>query len=143
MPKRDTEAARATALGNAEHLLRQLERRLEGAPHRERNEWARCSRRIAALEVAAGLAAPLELQHERVPKSLLPRCGARTRAGHPCRAPAWRARDEPSPRNGRCRMHGGLSTGPRTAEGKARCAEAARRNLELAWAARRATTTAP
>lgn len=38
------------------------------------------------------------------------RCGARTkRAGTPCRAPAMR--------NGRCRMHGGLSTGPRTAEG--------------------------
>ena len=38
-----------------------------------------------------------------------PRCGARTRAGTPCKAPAMPA--------GRCRMHGGLSTGPRTAEG--------------------------
>ena len=41
-----------------------------------------------------------------------PRCGARTRAGGCCRQPAMR--------NGRCRMHGGLSTGPRTAEGLAR-----------------------
>jgi hypothetical protein len=35
-----------------------------------------------------------------------PRCGARNRAGTPCRAPAMR--------NGRCRSHGGKSTGPRT-----------------------------
>jgi hypothetical protein len=42
-----------------------------------------------------------------------PRCGARTRAGGCCRQPAMA--------NGRCRMHGGLSTGPRTAEGLARC----------------------
>ncbi|MGE0164664.1 MAG: HGGxSTG domain-containing protein [Dongiaceae bacterium] len=47
-----------------------------------------------------------------------PRCAARTRAGGCCRQPAMR--------NGRCRMHGGLSTGPRTAEGRARCASARR-----------------
>jgi len=34
-------------------------------------------------------------------------------------------------------MHGGLSTGPRTPEGKAKCVAAARRSLELARAARR------
>ncbi len=44
---------------------------------------------------------------------LAPRCGARTRAGCPCRAPAIRGRL-------RCRMHGGRSTGPRTSEGMAR-----------------------
>jgi hypothetical protein len=47
-----------------------------------------------------------------------PRCGARTRADGCCRQPAMR--------NGRCRMHGGLSTGPKTAEGRARCAAARR-----------------
>ena len=41
-----------------------------------------------------------------------PRCGARTRAGHACRQPAMR--------NGRCRLHGGKSTGARTPEGQAR-----------------------
>jgi len=45
-----------------------------------------------------------------------PRCGARTRAGCSCRQPAMR--------NGRCRMHGGLSTGPRTPEGRERCRRA-------------------
>ena len=39
-------------------------------------------------------------------------CGARTRAGTPCKN--W------SMRNGRCRMHGGKSTGPKTPEGRDR-----------------------
>jgi hypothetical protein len=47
-----------------------------------------------------------------------PRCGAWTRSGACCRQPAMK--------NRRCRMHGGLSTGPRTAEGRARCAAARR-----------------
>ncbi len=42
-----------------------------------------------------------------------PRCGARTRAGCACRQPAMA--------NGRCRLHGGKSTGARTAAGLARC----------------------
>ncbi len=41
-----------------------------------------------------------------------PRCGASTRAGHDCAQPAMS--------NGRCRFHGGKSTGPRTADGLAR-----------------------
>jgi len=47
-----------------------------------------------------------------------PRCGARTRSGECCRQPAMK--------NRRCRLHGGLSTGPRTAAGRARCAAARR-----------------
>lgn len=43
------------------------------------------------------------------------RCGARTRAGNPCKR-----RDIHG--SGRCPLHGGLSTGPRTADGKARSA---------------------
>ena len=38
-------------------------------------------------------------------------CGAKTRAGTPCKQ-----RDIFS--NGRCKFHGGLSTGPKTAKGK-------------------------
>ena len=47
------------------------------------------------------------------PESPLKRCGARTRRGTACQKP---------PLNGktRCRLHGGLSTGPKTTEGKAR-----------------------
>lgn len=47
---------------------------------------------------------------------LAPRCGARNRAGNPCRAPAMK--------NGRCRLHGGKSTGAKTAEGRARISAA-------------------
>jgi hypothetical protein len=53
-----------------------------------------------------------------------PRCGARTRSGEPCQRKALK--------NGRCPNHGGLSTGPRTREGRARIADAARRRWE-AW----------
>ena len=38
-----------------------------------------------------------------------PRCCAKTRKGTPCKAPAMA--------NGRCRLHGGKSTGPKTPEG--------------------------
>lgn len=55
-------------------------------------------------------------------------CGARTRKGHACRCLALK--------NGRCRLHGGLSTGPRTSEGWARTragyAAWADRNRQLA-----------
>jgi hypothetical protein len=43
--------------------------------------------------------------------ALAPRCGARTRAGCPCRSPAIHGKL-------RCRMHGGRSPGPRTPEGR-------------------------
>lgn len=50
------------------------------------------------------------------------RCGAQTRKGTPCRAKAML-------KSGRCPRHGGLSTGQRTDEGKAR----AKANLLLRW----------
>ena len=46
-------------------------------------------------------------------------CGARTRKGTPCVALG-------SGRGGRCRNHGGMSTGPKTPEGRARSLAAAR-----------------
>jgi hypothetical protein len=46
-----------------------------------------------------------------------PRCGAHTRSGHSCRQPAMAS---PGGSRGRCRMHGGRSTGARTPEGQAR-----------------------
>lgn len=48
------------------------------------------------------------------------RCGARTRKGTPCQAKAM-------PGKTRCKFHGGLSTGPKTREGRDRIAEAQRR----------------
>lgn len=48
--------------------------------------------------------------------SKAPRCGAKTRRRTPCQCPAMK--------NGRCRLHGGLSTGPKTTEGIERIREA-------------------
>ena len=45
------------------------------------------------------------------------RCGAKTRRGTPCQRPA-------NKRNGRCRLHGGASSGPRTEQGHAKIAAA-------------------
>ncbi|WP_333869816.1 helix-turn-helix transcriptional regulator [Cypionkella sp.] len=55
------------------------------------------------------------------------KCGARTRKGTPCRC-------KPIPGKKRCKLHGGLSTGPKTPEGRERIAEAQLRR----WAAWRA-----
>jgi hypothetical protein len=55
---------------------------------------------------------PLKNGNLRGDPNLAPRCGAKTRRGSLCRAPAMA--------NGRCRMHGGMSTGPRTPEVLAR-----------------------
>ncbi len=43
-------------------------------------------------------------------------CGAKTRAGTPCKRRDFYL-------NGRCKLHGGLSTGPKTLEGKKRSAQ--------------------
>ncbi len=45
------------------------------------------------------------------------RCGAKTRRGTACQRPA-------NKQNGRCRLHGGRSTGPKSAEGRAKIAAA-------------------
>tara|TARA_R110000868_G_scaffold380784_4_gene647026 strand:+ start:20544 stop:20810 length:267 start_codon:yes stop_codon:yes gene_type:complete len=49
--------------------------------------------------------------HERVKA-----CGAKARSGHPCKGFAMK--------NGRCKFHGGMSTGPKTDEGKQRISDA-------------------
>ena len=59
-------------------------------PHGQRRGWLKNGNRPGDLTKAA-------------------RCGAKTRRKTACQAPAMP--------NGRCRMHGGLSTGPRTAAG--------------------------
>jgi hypothetical protein len=56
----------------------------------------------------------------RVARGLAKVCGAFARStGKPCRCKLLY-------RGGKCRLHGGLSTGPKTAEGKQRALEAMR-----------------
>jgi hypothetical protein len=56
-----------------------------------------------------------------------PRCGATTRNGVPCQA-------QGNGTGGRCRNHGGMSTGARTPEGRARLHDAHQRRLARAGA---------
>ena len=55
------------------------------------------------------------------------RCGAKTRRGTACQRPA-------NKQNGRCRLHGGRSTGPKSAEGRAKIAAANLRHGEFTQA---------
>lgn len=55
-----------------------------------------------------------------VAKGLAKVCGAKNRRGLPCQCKRVY-------RGGRCKFHGGLSTGPKTPEGKQRALEALRR----------------
>jgi len=68
--------------------------------------WASNYREAVAQVVAA---------NKRARNTPIPgeRCGAKTRRGTACQCKALS--------NGRCKLHGGKSTGPRTAEGKKKC----------------------
>lgn len=67
--------------------------------------------------------------------SLSPICGAKNRRGEPCGCKALFP-------NGRCRFHGGLSTGPKTPEGKRRSLEAMQGGYQ-AWVKRRRAAKRP
>lgn len=76
----------------------------------------RMEHRRPDLEPAAAPTTPRRRHHEA------PRCGARCRgprAGRTCEAPG-------NGRGGRCKLHGGRSTGPVTAEGAERSRAGAR-----------------
>src|SRR5260221_11259951 len=64
-----------------------------------------------------------------LPREERPTCGARNHRGKPCSG-----RGEPGKR--RCRFHGGLSTGPKTAAGRARVAQAQRHRWKAFRAAK-------
>lgn len=62
---------------------------------------------------------PIGCHGRPLPEDLRPECGAKTKAGEPCQAPVV-------PGKRRCRGHGGLSTGPKSNEGRERIREAQR-----------------
>lgn len=82
------------------------------------------------LWIACSQQAALDREADRQLANLMARtasrrqpCGAKTRKGHPCRMTS-----EPGKR--RCKFHGGMSTGPKTPEGRERIAAAQLENLE-------------
>ena len=86
---------------------------LRGAPWWHERTSGRTVRYFAGL-LAAAITAHVEALRGL---GRAQRCGARCRDGHGCRAPRVEGKR-------RCKLHGGRSTGPRTAEGRARAAEA-------------------
>ena len=59
-----------------------------------------------------------------IPRPRRQRCGAKTRKGTPCAA-------KPLPGKHRCKFHGGMSTGPKSDEGRARISQ----RQKLRWSA--------
>jgi hypothetical protein len=90
---------------------------------------------LRALDALAAAAARIPLTVLRPRRTARPRCGARCRDGHPCAAPVVARRDEHGAVivAARCRMHGGLSTGPRTPEGRRRALDALARGRAARW----------
>ena len=68
-----------------------------------------------------------------------PLCGAKTRKGTPCQSKVYWPQEWDAPAK-RCRLHGGLSTGPKTAEGLERLAKSAKKTMERVWRERREGT---
>lgn len=83
------------------------ERRREAIATALRYGWAKTYREAVAQVVAANNSARNTPRYKE-------RCEARTRRGTACQCKALA--------NGRCKLHGGMSTGPKTAEGKKRSA---------------------
>jgi hypothetical protein len=83
-----------------------------------KDRWQRPARTLRTLENRLGQVESYDDAMHELLRFEATRCCARTRAGHPCRRKGLT--------NGRCRNHGGMSTGPKTREGKIR----ALRNLK-------------
>lgn len=86
------------------------------------------------FESTASFLARLSSKKPRGPsKDKRPRCGARCRSkgGAPCVARVCLLPDGRPAK--RCRMHGGLSTGARTPQGRAKLSEAGRKGAAARW----------
>ena len=57
-------------------------------------------------------------------------CGAKTRKGTQCKAPPVWDKENDVARNGRCKLHGGKSTGARTEKGREAIRESNRRRAK-------------
>lgn len=137
----DSEPQEAASAEEVKQTRRELRRQWWGVSEEKAREWRRRQAEAARKQaewrrhgVNATFTCIVHVKRPAVKDR--PRCGARCRDGHPCQAPvvwpkgAWRAKK-------RCRRHGGMSTGPKTAEGKRHTGEAARQRLLERWRRRR------
>lgn len=95
-------------------------------PYARTRAWGLSWQQRMEAQIEATIAAAMADQRSREAAMKARRrivCGARTRKGGACL-------NKSEPGKQRCKFHGGKSTGPKTAEGKARIAEAQR----MRWA---------
>ena len=124
-------------ISRMERYLQRLDRRANRSKllALQRQDMAECAERWRAWgegpRAYRDIDGKVHMLGHYAPKRERPRCGARTRAGGTCKAPAL-------PEKERCRMHGGLSTGPKTPEGKARTLAALKAGFQRWVAERRA-----
>ena len=78
-----------------------------------------------------GLYVTYPVRRLKIRKKDRPKCGARTRTGTQCQSPSVWDKANNKPRNGRCKLHGGLSTGARTAKGREAIRESNRRRTAV------------
>lgn len=69
-------------------------------------------------------------KRQLVKKSMRGTCGAKTRKGVPCQAPPVWNMTVDAPKNGRCKLHGGLSTGAKTEAGRQAIRDSNRRRAK-------------
>src|SRR5712691_1705832 len=86
-------------------------------------DFARTMARILLPPVSEG-------RPRRLPRHLRPRCMARRRDGRRCQAKVAWDTEHDRPRSTKCRVHGGLSTGPRTPEGRRHIGESNRQRAQ-------------
>jgi hypothetical protein len=67
----------------------------------------------------------------RKPRKNRGTCNAKTRKNTLCQAPPVWDKNKDKPVNGRCKLHGGLSTGARTEEGREAIRESNRRRSKI------------
>ncbi|MEO8401062.1 MAG: HGGxSTG domain-containing protein [Gammaproteobacteria bacterium] len=70
-------------------------------------------------------------KNPKMPRKNRGMCGAKTRKGMPCKAPPVWDKKLDKARNDRCKLHGGLSTGPKTEAGKERIRMSNKRRKSL------------
>lgn len=92
-----------------------------------------------ARTMARVMSEPPEGTPRRIPRRLRPQCMARRRDGRRCQAKVVWDTAHDRARNTKCRVHGGLSTGPTTPEGRRRIGMA---NRQRAQARRQAAARA-
>ena len=127
-------------ISRTERDLRRLDRRMKrgGLLKLQRQDMAECAERWRSFgerRAYRDIDGKVHMLGHNPPKRERPRCGAKTRAGGTCKAPAL-------PEKERCRMHGGLSTGPKTPEGKARTLAALKAGFQRYVEERRAQKAA-